>query len=232
MSYMIKLLLVLSPMICCAMQHDGAPSPAPAASAGPETQSCCICNGLVTDVRALGERQYCESCLIACASHEAEQDQARVEAEAEQARVEAAQARADAPAGGSAAGPTVPEAVPFGSPFLGHNASEPHPPNQLLVITGLQNAPQHNGRRCWVLQWMPARQRYNVVMRPDETLNVRAQNVRLPVGADFQEVPANVFANVDDDDAPNEPNQYRVVSYPDMGMFHLILYIRLKNCKQ
>ena len=45
-------------------------------------------------------------------------------------------------------------------------------------------------------------------MGDNETLNVRAQNLRLPVAADYVEVPANVFANVDvDDDAPLEPNQ-------------------------
>ena len=73
------------------MQHDGAPSPAPTAggsaagpadAAEPETQSCTICNGLVHDPLD----DCCNSCLIACASHEAEQDEARAEAEADQAR--------------------------------------------------------------------------------------------------------------------------------------------------
>ena len=93
--------LAMLGMLLLVGELNAVPSPAPAAggaaSAGPETQSCSICNGLVTDVRALGERQYCESCLIGCATYEAAQDQARADQEAAQARLETAQARADAP---------------------------------------------------------------------------------------------------------------------------------------
>ena len=133
-----------------------------------------------------------------------------------------------APAPAPEAGPSGPPAVPetdFNPSLVsitGPNAGEPHPGNQLLIINGLCAAPQHNGRRCWVLRWMYRRGRYEVILGPDEILNVRPQNLRLAGPADFRAVPANVFAYVDDDDddVPLEPNQYRVIAYPDLLMFH------------
>ena len=128
-------------------------------------------------------------------------------------------APAPAPEAGPSEPPTVPETDfnPSLVSIIGPNAGEPHPGNQLLVCTGLVNAPQHNGRRCWVLWWMSDRGRYEVILGIDEILNVRPQNLRLAVPTDFRVVPANVFAYVDDDDddVPLEPNQYRVISYQE-----------------
>ena len=57
------------------------------------------------------------------------------------------------------------EAIPH--PLLvsvvGPDASEMYPRNQLLLITRLRNAPEYNGWRCGVLQWM-SEWRDNIIM--------------------------------------------------------------------
>ena len=95
------------------------------------------------------------------------------------------------------------------------------PPNTLRVITGLVNAPQHNGRRCWIQSFIAERGRYQCVVggtrdKP-ELLNVRPDNLREAVAGDFVLPPADAFTGIVL--PPRRAGEVAAIAYPDMLMF-------------
>ena len=93
--------------------------------------------------------------------------------------------------------------------------------NTFRIITGLVNATQHNGRRCYIQAFIGQSGRYQCVvggtLDNPAFLNVQPANLREAVAEDFVPPPADAFNGIHL--PPLRPGETAVIAYPDMIMF-------------